>query len=93
MKSEMVATQFPVLITAIATTLYVLLLDFIDVDGEMKKLVALVVEQAQHEKIKINPDNERAMRWVLSILDLFKNEIKLEFQISKWDLNYLHIRT
>ncbi|KAE8726556.1 putative 26S proteasome complex subunit sem1-1-like isoform X1 [Hibiscus syriacus] len=93
MKSEMAATQFRVLIRSVATVLDVLPLDSFDACGEVKELVELVAKQARKAKIEIDPDNERAARCVLSVLDQFEKGIEPEFQILKWVLDYLEIRT
>ncbi|GMJ06679.1 plant U-box 19 [Hibiscus trionum] len=93
MKSEMVVTQFRVLIRTVATALDVLPLDLIDVCGEVKELVELVAKQARKAKIEVDTDDERAMRRVLLILDRFEKGIEPEFQNFKWVLDYLQIRT
>ncbi|KAE8726183.1 hypothetical protein F3Y22_tig00007227pilonHSYRG00003 [Hibiscus syriacus] len=93
MKSEMVATQFRVLIRTVATALDVLPLDSIDVCAEVKELVELVAKQARKAKIEIDPHGERATRRVLSFLDRFEKGIEPEFQILKRVLDYLEIRT
>ncbi|XWS37462.1 hypothetical protein CRYUN_Cryun19dG0045000 [Craigia yunnanensis] len=93
MKSELVATQFRVLIRTIATALDVLPLNLIDVCFEVKELVELVAKQAQKAKIDIDADDERAMRRVLSVLNRFEKGIEPEFQILKWVLDYLEIKS
>ncbi|KAK8521435.1 hypothetical protein V6N12_005339 [Hibiscus sabdariffa] len=93
MKSEMVATQFRMLIRTVATVLDVLPLDLIDVCGEVKELVELAAKQARTAKIEIDPDDESAMRRVLLILDRFDKEIEPDFQILKRLLDYLQIRS
>ncbi|GMI99474.1 plant U-box 19 [Hibiscus trionum] len=93
MKSEMVASQFRVLIRTVATALDVLPLDLVDVCGEVKELVELVTKQARKAKIEVDPDDERAMRRVLSVLDRFEKGIEPEFQILKRILDYLEIKT
>ncbi|KAL4385227.1 hypothetical protein GQ457_15G000790 [Hibiscus cannabinus] len=93
MKSEMVASQFRVLIRTVATALDVLPLDSIDVCGEVKELVELVAKQARKAKIEVNPDDERAMRRLLSVLDGLEKGMEPEFQILKWLLDYLEIKT
>ncbi|XWS60716.1 hypothetical protein CRYUN_Cryun07bG0059600 [Craigia yunnanensis] len=93
MKSELVATQFRMLIRTVATALDVLPLNLIDVCGEVKELVELVAKQARKAKIDIDPDNERAMRRVLSVLNRLEKGIEPEFQILKWVLDYLEIKS
>ncbi|XWS48152.1 hypothetical protein CRYUN_Cryun13aG0048400 [Craigia yunnanensis] len=93
MKSELVATQFRVLVRTVATALDVLPLNLIDVCGEVKELVELVAKQARKAKIDIDPDDERAMRRVLSVLNRFEKGIEPEFQILKWVLDYLEIKS
>ncbi|XVF54149.1 hypothetical protein PTKIN_Ptkin05aG0157400 [Pterospermum kingtungense] len=92
MKSELVASQFRVLIRTVATVLDVLPLNLIDVCGEVKELVELVAKQARKAKIEVDPDDERAMRRVLGVLNQFEKGIEPEFQILKWVLDYLEIR-
>ncbi|OMO59813.1 Armadillo [Corchorus olitorius] len=93
MKSEFVATQFRVLIRTVATVLDVLPLDLIDICGEVKELVELVTKQARKAKIDIDPDDARAMRRVLSVLNRFEKGIEPEFEILKWVLDYLEIKS
>ncbi|XVE57114.1 hypothetical protein DITRI_Ditri04bG0065600 [Diplodiscus trichospermus] len=93
MKSELVATQFRVLIRTVSIALDVLPLNLIDVSGEVKELVELVVKQARKAKIGIDPDDERAMRRVLSILNRLEKGIEPEFQNLKWVLDYLEIKS
>ncbi|XWS50985.1 hypothetical protein CRYUN_Cryun12cG0137600 [Craigia yunnanensis] len=93
MKSELVATQFTVFITTVATALDVLPMNLIDVCGEVKELVELVAKQARKAKIDIDGDDERAMRRVLSVLNRFEKGIEPEFQILKWVLDYLEIKS
>ncbi|XVF09260.1 hypothetical protein REPUB_Repub07fG0077300 [Reevesia pubescens] len=93
MKSELVATQFRVLIRTVATVLDVLPLNLIDVCGEVKELVELVAKQARKAKVEIDPDDERAMTRVLSVLNRFEKGIEPEFQILKWVLDYLEIKS
>ncbi|XP_022738634.1 U-box domain-containing protein 19-like [Durio zibethinus] len=92
MKSELVASQFRVLIRTVATALDVLPLNLIDVCGEVKELVELVAKQARKTKIDIDPDDERAMRRVLSVLNRFEKGIQPEFHILKSVLDYLEIK-
>ncbi|OMO81505.1 Armadillo [Corchorus capsularis] len=93
MKSEFVATQFRVLIRTVATVLDVLPLDLIDICGEVKELVELVAKQARKAKIDIDPDDARAMRRVLSVLNRFEKGIEPEFETLKWVLDYLEIKS
>lgn len=93
MKSEMVVTQFRVLIRTVATACDILPLNSMDICGEVKELVELVAKQAQKARIEIDPNDERAMRRVLSVLDRFEKGIEPEFQVLKWVLDYLEIKT
>ncbi|TYJ07326.1 hypothetical protein E1A91_A12G297700v1 [Gossypium mustelinum] len=93
MKSEMVVTQFRVLIRTVATALDILPLNSMDICGEVKELVELVAKQARKARIEIDPNDERAMRRVLSVLDRFEKGIEPEFQVLKWVLDYLEIKT
>ncbi|KAB2001452.1 hypothetical protein ES319_D12G302900v1 [Gossypium barbadense] len=93
MKSEMVVTQFRVLIRTVATALDILPLNSMDICGEVMELVELVAKQARKARIEIDPNDERAMRRVLSVLDLFEKGIEPEFQVLKWVLDYLEIKT
>ncbi|MBA0690087.1 hypothetical protein Goari_007783 [Gossypium aridum] len=93
MKSEMVVTQFRVLIRTVATAFDILPLNSMDICGEVMELVELVAKQARKARIEIDPNDERAMRRVLSVLDLFEKGIEPEFQVLKWVLDYLEIKT
>ncbi|MBA0863588.1 hypothetical protein Goshw_023323 [Gossypium schwendimanii] len=93
MKSEMVVTQFRMLIRTVATAFDILPLNSMDICGEVMELVELVAKQARKARIEIDPNDERAMRRVLSVLDLFEKGIEPEFQVLKWVLDYLEIKT
>ncbi|KAG8476159.1 hypothetical protein CXB51_033168 [Gossypium anomalum] len=93
MKSEMVVTQFRVLIRTVATALDILPLNSMDICGEVKELVELVAKQARKARIEIDPNDERAMRRVLSVLERFEKGIEPEFQVLKWIIDYLEIKT
>ncbi|XVF12112.1 hypothetical protein REPUB_Repub08aG0086100 [Reevesia pubescens] len=93
MKSELVASQFRVLIRTVATALDVLPLNLIDACGEVKELVELVAKQARKAKIDIDPADERAMRRVLLVLNRFEKGIEPEFQNLKCVLDNLEIKS
>ncbi|TXG50300.1 hypothetical protein EZV62_022824 [Acer yangbiense] len=93
MKSEFVATQFRVLIRAISTVLDVFPLDSIDVGSDVKELVELVTKQARKSKLELDPNDERAMKRVLLILNHFENGIEPELEFMKWVLDYLEIKS
>jgi hypothetical protein len=93
MKSEFVAMQFRMLIRAVATALDVVPLSLIDVGGEVKELVELVARQARKAKFELDPDDERASRRVLFILNQLEKGIEPEFSSVKRVLDYLEIRS
>ncbi|KAK9278017.1 hypothetical protein L1049_027574 [Liquidambar formosana] len=92
MKSQLVSTQFLVLIRTIATALDVLPLNLIDVSGEVKELVELVAKQARKAGFELDPDDESATNRVLSILNQFEKGIEPEMSMIKRVLDYLEIR-
>lgn len=93
MKSQFFATQFRVLIRAIATALDVFPLDAVDVCGEVKELVELVAKQARKAKFELDKDDERAMKRVLSILNYFEKGIEPDSGFITWALDYLEIKS
>ncbi|XP_021890861.1 U-box domain-containing protein 19-like [Carica papaya] len=92
-KSQHVVTQFRVLIRGIATALDILPLNSIDVCSEVKELVELVAKQARKAKLEVDSDDEHAMNRVLTTLDLLDKGVEPEFQILKWVLDYLDIKS
>ncbi|KAL5813916.1 hypothetical protein ACOSQ4_024557 [Xanthoceras sorbifolium] len=92
-KSQFVATQFRVLIRAIATALEVFPLDSVDVGGEVKELVELVAKQARKAKFELDPNDEQAMKRLLLILNHFEKGIEPELEFMNWVLDYLGIRS
>ncbi|CAK7328950.1 unnamed protein product [Dovyalis caffra] len=91
-KCQVVATQFRVLIRAIATALDVLPLNLIDVGDEVKELVELVAKQARKAKIEADPEDEWALTQVFSILDHFEKGIETDSSFLKRVLDCLEIR-
>lgn len=92
MKSKFIATQFRVLIRAIATALDVLPLNRINVGREVKELVELVSKQARKAKFELDPEDEWASKQVLLILNYFEKGIEPEVSFIKRFLDYLDIR-
>ncbi|KAJ9163728.1 hypothetical protein P3X46_023363 [Hevea brasiliensis] len=92
MKSKFIATQFRVLIRAIATALDVLPLNRIDVGGEVKELVELVSRQARKAKFELDPEDECASKQVLFILNYLEKGIEPQLSFLKRVLDYLEIR-
>lgn len=93
MKSEFIATQFRFLIRAVATALDVTPLSLIDVGGEVEELVELIAKQARKAKFELDPNDERASRQVLSILNQLEKGIEPELRALKRVLDYLKIRS
>ncbi|KDP31119.1 hypothetical protein JCGZ_11495 [Jatropha curcas] len=93
MKSEFIATQFRVLVRAIATALDVLPLNLIDVGGEVKELVELVARQARKAKFELDPEDEWASKQVVMILNYFEKGIECDCSFVKRVLDYLEIRS
>jgi hypothetical protein len=93
MKSEHVATQFRVQIRAVATALDVMPLSLIDVGGEVKELVELVARQARKTNFELDPDDERASRRVIFILNQLEKGIEPDLIAVKRVLDYLEIRS
>lgn len=92
MKSQFVATQFWVLIRALATALDVLPLNRIDTSDEVKELVELVVKQARISKFGLDKDDELTMKRLQTILLQFEKGIEPDLTAIKRVLNYLEIR-
>ncbi|TYJ99148.1 U-box domain-containing protein 19-like [Cucumis melo var. makuwa] len=92
MKSQFVATQFWVLIRALATALDVLPLNRIDTSDEVKELVELVAKQARIAKFGLDKDDELTMKRLQSILLQFEKGIEPDLTAIKRVLNYLEIR-
>ncbi|KAF3437055.1 hypothetical protein FNV43_RR19808 [Rhamnella rubrinervis] len=92
-KSQLVATQFRVLIRAVATALDVLPLNLIDVGGEVKELVELVARQARKVKFELDPGDQMAANRVLSMLNQLEKGIEPDWSSVKWVLDYLEIRS
>ncbi|KAJ9677703.1 hypothetical protein PVL29_022592 [Vitis rotundifolia] len=93
MKSQFVATQFRVLIRAVATALEVLPLNWIDVTSEVKELVELVAKQARKARFDLDPNDECAAKDVIWILNQFEKRIEPDMSVVKRVLDYLEIRS
>ncbi|XP_061365379.1 U-box domain-containing protein 19-like [Gastrolobium bilobum] len=92
MKSQYVAAQFRVLIRAMATALDVLPLHTVEACGEVKELVELVTKQARKGKFELDPDDERQVKHVHSVLDKFERGIEPHVDTIKGIiLDYLKI--
>lgn len=92
MKSQFVATQFWVLIRALATALDVLPLNQIDTGDEVKELVELVVKQSRIANFGLDKDDELMMKRLQSMLLQFEKGIEPDVTAIKRVLNYLEIR-
>lgn len=92
MKSQFVATQFWVLIRALATALDVLPLHQIDTSDEVKELAELVVKQARMAKFGLDKDDELMMKRLQSILIQFEKGIEPDSTAIKRVLDYVEIR-
>ncbi|KAJ6374252.1 hypothetical protein OIU78_029876 [Salix suchowensis] len=91
-KCQVVSTQFRALIRAIATALDVLPLGLIDVGVEVKELVELAGKQARNAKVEVDPEDERALQQVFSVLDHFEKGIEPDSSFMKRVLDHLEIR-
>ncbi|KAJ6760671.1 hypothetical protein OIU79_025501 [Salix purpurea] len=91
-KCQVVSTQFLALIRAIATALDVLPLGLIDVGVEVKELVELAGKQARNAKVEVDPEDERALQQVFSVLDHFEKGIEPDSSFIKRVLDHLEIR-
>ncbi|KAJ6760674.1 U BOX DOMAIN-CONTAINING [Salix purpurea] len=91
-KCQVVSTQFLALIRAIATALDVLPLGLIDVGVEVKELVELAGKQARNAKVEVDPEDERALQQVFSVLDHFEKGIEPDSSFMKRVLDHLEIR-
>ncbi|KAJ7956259.1 RING-type E3 ubiquitin transferase [Quillaja saponaria] len=92
-KSQFVATQFRVLIRALATALDVLPLNLIEVCGEVKELVELVAKQARKSKFELDPDDELTMKRLQLVLNQFEKGIEPDWIAMRRILDYLEIRS
>ncbi|KAJ6676707.1 U BOX DOMAIN-CONTAINING [Salix viminalis] len=91
-KCQVVSTQFRALIRAIATALDVLPLGLLDVGVEVKELVELAGKQARNAKVEVDPEDERALQQVFSVLDHFEKGIEPDSSFMKRVLDHLEIR-
>lgn len=93
LKSQFVATQFRVLIRAVATALEVLPLNWVDVTREVKELVELVAKQARRGRFDLDPNDESAAKDVVWILSRFEEAIEPDMSDVKRVLDFLEIRS
>ncbi|XP_019197291.1 PREDICTED: U-box domain-containing protein 19-like [Ipomoea nil] len=91
MKALSVATQFRVLIRSVATALDVLPLQSIGVSGEIKELVLMVANQAQRGRMELDSDDEKAMKWVILILNQFENRLEPDPLLIRKVLDYIGV--
>lgn len=93
MKSNHVASHFHFLMRAMATALDVLPLSSIDVSGETKEAIQLVMKQASKSKFEVDPVDESASNDVLSILSRFEKRVAPDWCDLRWVLDRLEIRS
>ncbi|KAM0982475.1 hypothetical protein FF1_015428 [Malus domestica] len=91
-KCEFLATQFRLLIRALATALDVFPLKLIDVGDEVKELVELVSKQSWKVKIELEADDELASKRLLAILSQFERGIEPDLNAVKRVLDYLRVK-
>ncbi|KAE8687985.1 equilibrative nucleotide transporter 1-like [Hibiscus syriacus] len=92
--SDRVANRFQILIRAMATGLDVFPLSYVDVSSEAKELVELIVRQARKATFESDPEDKKAVKDLMRILNQFEEgtqpdpvEIKRIFDqlgIHKW---------
>ncbi|PIA62097.1 hypothetical protein AQUCO_00200237v1 [Aquilegia coerulea] len=75
MKSRRISAELRVLVAGVATALDVVPMNSLGVSIEVRELVELVAKQAQRVKFNVEPDDERAMVDVTSILNKFQRKI------------------
>lgn len=93
MKSKRVSFELRGIITSIATVLDVLPMNSVDVPVEVKELVQLVAKQAQRAKFEADPDDERTMACVSSILKKFERAVTPNLVDLQCVVNYLGIKS
>ncbi|KAJ1418229.1 Zinc finger, RING/FYVE/PHD-type [Sesbania bispinosa] len=93
MKSQNVATQFRILIRAVATALEALPLHSIDVCLEVKELIELLTKQAKKAKLELHPNDEREAKRVRSVLNQLERGTEPDVDAMKRVLDYLEIKT
>ncbi|OMO78196.1 Armadillo [Corchorus capsularis] len=70
--SDRVANQFRIVIRAMATGLDVFPLSVVDVSNEAKELVELIIRQGRKATFESDPDDKRAVRDLMRILNCFE---------------------
>ncbi|CAI0398806.1 unnamed protein product [Linum tenue] len=93
MKSEFVAGQFRMLIGSIATAIEILPLDSMNICGEVKEYVELVVKHGRNGEMEVDPDEELVGKQVESVLNCFDRGIEPDFDFVKRILDFVGIRT
>ncbi|KAJ3677493.1 hypothetical protein LUZ60_003217 [Juncus effusus] len=93
MKSDSVLSEFRVQIRSIATSLDVFPLELIDLQEETKELLRLLSIQAWTVQIQLERTDDRAIRTVRSVFDLFTRGINPNPIDLKRVLDHLNIRT
>lgn len=92
-KSQFVATQFHVLMRAVANALDALPLHEIDACSEVKELIELLTKQARKVKLEHDPNDEREEKRVGSILNQLEKGTEPNADSMKQVLDYLEIKT
>ncbi|KAI7996306.1 U-box domain-containing protein 19 [Camellia lanceoleosa] len=93
MKSKHVASQFGVMMRAIATALDVLPLSSIDVSVEAIEFIQLAMNQVRKTRFVVDPDDKSASELVLSILGQFEGRNVPDSGDLRRVLNQLGIRS
>ncbi|PSS28635.1 U-box domain-containing protein [Actinidia chinensis var. chinensis] len=93
MKCEFIASQFTVLMRAIATALDVLPLGSIEVSREVRESTQLVKKQARELKFEVDPVDRLASNDVFSILSQFEGGIVPDSSDLRRVLNQLGIKS
>ncbi|KAM7274283.1 hypothetical protein ACFE04_028947 [Oxalis oulophora] len=93
MKSNVIASQFRVLIRGINTALDVLPLDLVHVDCEVKEIVALLSKQASKVRVEVDSGDEYCANRVLLIVNYLEKGIEPDFAFVKQVIDYLKVKT
>ncbi|XP_020266714.1 U-box domain-containing protein 19-like, partial [Asparagus officinalis] len=91
MNADRVLSEFRAQIRAISTALDVLPLDSVGADEEMKEMIGMITRQSWKVEVRIDREDDRAIRAVRSILDLFERGVSPDPADLRRLLSYLGV--
>lgn len=92
MESKRVASDFRILFVSISTALDVFPFEIVNVSLEVKEYVDLIIKQARQGRVEVEPNDEKAMKTVLSVLNQFENSIAPSESDLKRVLDHIGIK-